>query len=108
MGLTAFWNLGRVGVCSPLSGAVLTPHNTQPKPFYPLPHLAHLLFPLTAPPTYSSHFHYDVSGFIDIGIDLLQFPVHLRRCSQSVREKDKEGPSRPSPRRTITSLQHPQ
>jgi len=35
----------------------------------------------------------------------LQFPHHLRRCPESVREKDKDGPSHTSPRNTATTLQ---
>ena len=74
---------------------------------YVLPNLHAFPFPLTATTDLSISIHY-VSASIYIYIyALFQFPDHLLRCSESVREKDKEGPSRSSARSTGTSLQIP-
>ena len=72
---------------------------------HPLPHLHAFLFPLTATTDLLISIHY-VSASIYIYTPF-QFPVHLQRCSESVREKDEEGPSRSSARSTATSLQIP-
>ena len=53
---------------------------------------------MLAPPNCQA-FVADHSGFIHIDL-LVQFPVHLQHCSESVREKDKEGPSCPPARNT--------
>ena len=63
-------------LCVLISGAVLAPPNCQA-------------------------FVADHSGSIHIDL-LVQFPVHLQHCSESVREKEKEGPSCPLARNTAT------
>ena len=85
-----------------ISGAVLAPASSPLCPDVSL-------FPLTAPPTSSSQSYY-VSGTarICIRVDILfQFPAYFRRCSESIREKNEEGPYHPSARSKASSLQVP-
>ena len=51
--------------------------------------------------------HYVSASIYIYMYTLFQLPDRLLRCSESIREKDKEGPSCPSARNTATSLQIP-
>ena len=106
--LSGAWTIGAsASVCPHIGGSAgASQHATEP---YPLPNLHAFLFPLAATTDLLISIHY-VSASIYIYIyihTLFQFPVHFLRCSESVREKDEEGPSRSSTRGTATSLQIP-
>ena len=104
--LSGAWTIGAsASVCPHIGGSAgASQHATEP---YPLPNLHAFLFPLAATTDLLISIHYVSTSIYVYNYTPFQFPVHLLPCSESVREKDKEGPSRSSTRSTATSLQIP-